>query len=89
MERKIKIMLFISILLSLSIFKITTQAKEQSDDLQVIEFPPENNALQAEDKPLTVTNMDNTKQFDPLKYTLGPDDMVQVDIMRHQEFSCT
>jgi len=27
--------------------------------------------------------------FDPLTYTLGPDDVVQIDVMRHPEFSGT
>lgn len=80
MERQIKIFGFILLFL---IFQIAAQAKEQSEDLQVIEVP------QAQDKPLTAANQDNTKQFDPLKYTLGPDDVVQIDIMRHPEFSGT
>ncbi len=28
-------------------------------------------------------------QFDPLKYTLGPDDVVEISVMRHPEFSGT
>jgi len=29
----------------------------------------------------------NTGSFDPLKYTLGPDDAVEISVMRHPEFS--
>lgn len=31
----------------------------------------------------------NSSQFDPLKYTLGPDDVVEIAVMRHPEFSGT
>ncbi|HTZ11293.1 MAG TPA: polysaccharide biosynthesis/export family protein [Candidatus Margulisiibacteriota bacterium] len=31
----------------------------------------------------------NSKYIDPLKYTLGPEDVVQIEVMRHPEFSGT
>jgi polysaccharide export outer membrane protein len=33
--------------------------------------------------------IDLMKGFDPLKYTLGPDDVVEISVMRHPEFSGT
>lgn len=39
------------------------------------------NAQEAPSIPLQVSG------FDPLKYTLGPDDVVQIEVMRHPEFS--
>ena len=31
----------------------------------------------------------NPEAFDPVKYTLGPDDVIQIDVRRHPEFSAT
>ncbi len=31
--------------------------------------------------------MPNAKYFDPVKYTLGPNDSVEISVMRHPEFS--
>ncbi len=36
---------------------------------------------------VTQTAQPGEYQFDPLKYTLGPDDVVEISVMRHPEFS--
>lgn len=33
------------------------------------------------------SGQETTGQFDPLKYTLGPEDVVEISVMRHPEFS--
>lgn len=85
MKRQLKVFGFIALFL---MFQAAAQAEgqieEQTDDLQVIEEISKAGALPA---PEAASNQDTLKQFDPLKYTLGPEDVVQVDIMRHPEFS--
>ena len=75
-------------------------ANTQQDELRVIETPdsieihaPANN-LEPSGGPTgqsATTTQATTQayQFDPLKYTLGPDDVVEIIVMRHPEFSGT
>mgnify|MGYP001615442144 CR=1 FL=1 len=37
--------------------------------------------------PPILTKADNTTYIDPTNYTLGPDDVIQIDVQRHPEFS--
>lgn len=38
-------------------------------------------------EPANVESLPNINYFDPLQYTLGPDDVVEITVMRHPEFS--
>jgi len=81
------------ILAALILFTLSIgYAKEEtSDDLKVIETAPERAETQqalvkaTEEAAPTVKN----GGFDPLKYKLGPDDVVEITVMRHPEFSGT
>ncbi|MCX5704212.1 MAG: polysaccharide export protein [Candidatus Omnitrophica bacterium] len=72
MERNFKLLGSVLAILALTAALPAAQATPQ-EDLKVIES--------ATEAPT------NNKYFDPLKYTLGPDDVVQIDVMRHPEFS--
>lgn len=72
----------ISILLLLV---VPAQAEEELSDLKILEAAKEQ-------QPLAVAqaNAEITPAFgydDPLRYILGPDDVIQIDVMRHPEFS--
>jgi len=90
MKRSIEIFGFTVLFLMFQVVaQAAEKAKEQPGELRVIELPAEKDVLPPEVQQVITDNQDNTKQFDPLKYTLGPDDVVQIDIMRHPEFSGT
>lgn len=76
------------LLVLLLVFLATTNISWAiDDDLKVIEAATENDTQQAPKKLALAEAMPNNKYMDPLKYTLGPDDVIQIDVMRHTEFS--
>ncbi len=57
-------------------------------DLKIIENNAGNFALEEDQPAASLASLIDTNAYiDPLKYTLGPDDVVQIDVMRHPEFS--
>jgi len=86
MDRKIK--LLVLILTALMLTSLAQAADEDSaQELQVIEAATQD--TQAQPKLALAQPMPSSQYQDPLKYTLGPDDVVQIDVMRHPEFSGT
>lgn len=71
MERKYK---FLSLVL---VFFAFTAPAIAIDDLKVVET-----STSIEIQPTT-----QATKFDPLKYRLGPDDVIEITVMRHPEFS--
>lgn len=89
MDRKIK--LLVLILTALMLTSLAQAADEDSaQDLQVIETNAQDTKeAQAQPKLALAQAMPFSQYQDPLKYTLGPDDVLQIDVMRHPEFSGT
>lgn len=86
---------YITVILTLTLLILLTFSnakaeKEGPDELKVIETTPATTETQA---PLTKATEESAKlpvttgHFDPLKYKLGPDDVVEITVMRHPEFS--
>lgn len=75
-------------LLVLAILTITGLAwaveENSAEDLKVIEANTQQPKQLASTEPMPASNYQ-----DPLRYILGPDDVVQIEIMRHPEFSGT
>ena len=66
-------------------------AKPQTDELKVIETP-DAIEIHTQADPNAIAQKDTVladSKFDPLKYTLGPEDAVEISVMRHPEFSGT
>ena len=87
MERMIKI--FVLILASSAVFTSGWAAEENlPSDLKVIESATESATTGATAPKLAkAETLPNSQYFDPVRYTLGPDDVVQIDVLRHPEFS--
>ena len=76
-----------------AVFLILSSSARAADDnlpsdLKVIEPAAETqdaNSGQAQDAKAVPVPSDI--YFDPVRYTLGPDDVVQIDVLRHPEFS--
>jgi len=87
MDRKIKLLVLI-----LTVLMLTSLAQAADEDsaqeLQVIEATTQD-TTQAQPKLVLAQPMPSSQYQDPLKYTLGPDDVLQIDVMRHPEFSGT
>lgn len=87
MGRKIKFGVYV-----VAFLMLLAVAVAGADESKVSETTgkPEIQLTKAEAADLEVTT-ENTKAslkgFDPLKYTLGPDDAVEISVMRHPEFS--
>lgn len=85
MEKTVKLFTLI-LVLSLS-FLITTAHAEDLAGLRVIESAS-SGTLQKESPQLQLAEpVASSKNIDASKYTLGPDDVVQIDVLRHPEFS--
>lgn len=93
MANKMKLMILFLMGLLLIIILCTQIAFAQDDaqaDLKVIEETTGQSATQSTQLlakaqvPLTASSFS-----DPLKYTLGPDDVIEITVMRHTEFSGT
>lgn len=88
MERKVRILvLILAFLIFQGVTRVTQgQAiEDSSDELQIIgtSVSGENKLSEGSSKATEAI----TGQFDPLTYTLGPDDVIEITIMRHPEFS--
>lgn len=59
----------------------------EPDAPKVIETPDAIEIQLPQAEPATETPIARTGQFDPLTYTLGPNDVVEITVMRHPEFS--
>jgi len=76
--------------LVLAILMLSRIAWAAEDELRVIETTAgDTKEAQAQPKLALAQAMPSSQYQDPLKYTLGPDDIVQIDVMRHPEFSGT
>lgn len=81
MERNFKLLGLVLAILALTAALPAAQATSQ-EDLKVIEGATEATTVLAQ----ASAGADFT---DPLKYTLGPDDVVEINVLRHPEFSGT
>ncbi len=85
MEKKFKLLGLILI-----IFMLTSPVWAGDDELKVIESATQQTAQQEPQAQLALAEaMPNTQYLDPLKYTLGPDDALEITVLRHPEFSGT
>ncbi len=87
MERTVKILFLALAFLTLSV--ATWAADEElPSDLKVIEPAAESATIAATAPKLSKAQaLPDNLYFDPVRYTLGPDDVVQIDVLRHPEFS--
>jgi polysaccharide export outer membrane protein len=84
MERKFKFLTLVLAILLLT--RLAWAAAE--DDLKVIETTPETSTKeQSQPKLARAESLPNTSYTDLTKYTLGPDDVIEITVMRHPEFS--
>ncbi len=94
MENKFKLF---GLVLAILMFSGLVWAAEEGgqEDLKVIETIPEGNTpvnpqvnpQEQSQKLVMAEPLPAGKYVDPIRYTLGPDDVVQIDVMRHREFS--
>jgi len=80
MENKLK-SFFLTLALTLAFLN---PALAIDEELKVVEVKEEAQTKLAMKEPAG-----SSKYFDPLKYTLGPDDVIEITVMRHPEFSGT
>jgi protein involved in polysaccharide export with SLBB domain len=73
------------LLVVLSVVLSVTMVYAGPDEVKVTETK-DTITIQLPDRAVRSTPI-NTGLFDPLKYTLGPDDQIEITIMRHPEFS--
>lgn len=58
------------------------------EEVKLLEPAVDSNSKQTATTQLTLAEpMPNAKYFDPVRYTLGPNDAIEVSVMRHPEFS--
>jgi polysaccharide export outer membrane protein len=68
------------------ILSLALTSSLKAEELKVIE--PQTVALASTPQTQTAAQAEaHAKLFDPLNYTLGPDDIVEITVMRHPEFS--
>jgi protein involved in polysaccharide export with SLBB domain len=83
--------LILSLTLALALaLALALTSGSQAEELKVIEAATPANTTQAQSAPQAQTPEQaqaHAKLFDPLNYTLGPDDIVEIIVMRHPEFS--
>jgi polysaccharide export outer membrane protein len=82
MKLQNKLMLFSVVFLMLQAI-----ATADPDVPKVIETPDAVEIQLPEAESTTETPIARTSQFDPLTYTLGPNDAIEITVMRHPEFS--
>jgi len=75
--------LVLSIFLTASLAWAVTQEADPNE-LKVIEVTPQPAAQSQQQLALAGST---ASYVDPVRYTLGPDDTIQIDVMRHAEFS--
>lgn len=83
MERIVR---FFALFLFVLVFAGALWAADNDAQSAVVEFATGDNPAQEEEIVLPQMALNNPN-IDPLKYTLGPDDTVEVTVMRHPEFS--
>jgi len=92
MERIVR---FFGLMLLILVLSVTAWAadEESNEDLKIIEAVSEpavtqpNSLIQPQSDVASADSDFNKMYLDPVRYTLGPDDVVQIDVMRHPEFS--
>jgi len=87
-ERKFKFFGLVVLALLLSANLSANLARAEDEELKVI--GPASDIDSAQPSPTTAqakTALNNNKYIDPLKYTLGADDVIEITVMRHSEFS--
>ncbi|MDP2923076.1 MAG: polysaccharide biosynthesis/export family protein [Candidatus Omnitrophota bacterium] len=92
MERIVR---FFGLMLLILLLSVTAWAvdEESAEGLKIIEAASEPavtqpNALIQPQSDVASADSDSNKMYlDPVRYTLGPEDIVQIDVMRHPEFS--
>lgn len=80
MERRIRFLILCITILALTHCAL---AEDDAEELKVIEAQ----AKPAETAKTEITS--NAQYFDSLRYTLGPEDVIEIIVMRHPEFSGT
>lgn len=88
MKRRIRNLIGLLVILILP--RIVSANMPAAEELKIIE--PANNqsdiAIQIEDAKIGIQSaQEKINKFDPLRYTLGPEDVVEITVMRHPEFS--
>lgn len=72
----------------LTVLLFTQIAWAAEEELEITETPVQATSQEPAKSGVTLAKAMPASQYeDPLKYTLGPDDIVQIDVMRHPEFS--
>ena len=73
----------LSILIATGLAWAVTEEGSQNE-LKVIELAPKG---MPQAQPQLALASSTVNYGDPVRYTLGPDDVIQIDVMRHEEFS--
>lgn len=85
--------IYISIILAVFFLQspVLAQKLAETEELTITETSSEDPVPESILQPASdlTRAMPFSEYADPLKYTLGPDDIVQIDVMRHPEFSGT
>jgi len=87
MEKNLKILVLAALFLTVFSTCWAEDVAGATEELKVIEAAPETAQEPQAKLALAEAISSNSKYMDPLKYTLGPDDVIQVDVLRHPEFS--
>ena len=78
----------IPILVFLILPTISFAEKSDLEVLEVAESPTKNtNTEQIQSKLTPAEALQESKYIDPLKYTLGPEDVIEITVLRHPEFT--
>ncbi len=77
----------IAFTLAFLMLQAITEAAEKSDEVKVTETTKAIEIQLPGTQSATETTQAKISQFDPLKYTLGPDDVIEITVQRHPEFS--
>ena len=82
---------YLTVLITALVLLPFSAAKAEPEELKVIQATavPEAKQPAAEPPEENVKLSEAPNPFDPLKYKLGPDDVVEITVMRHPEFSGT
>ncbi|MFH1413998.1 MAG: polysaccharide biosynthesis/export family protein [Candidatus Omnitrophota bacterium] len=72
------------LILSFILLVYSGQVTAQSDEVQVTET---NDSIEIQLPTTVTTNQTGETNFDPMTYTLGADDIIEISVMRHPEFT--
>lgn len=86
MERTFK---FLGLLLAFCLFFTAAWAVEENsaEDLKTVETTSQEIKQEQGQPKLALAEPSPDSKYDPVRYTLGPDDIVEITVMRHPEFS--